>query len=57
MSVGDGKFTLIQKAREFTLVPWRPTLEKQVGKEVAGMMRSTGSISWTIGRSRGLGID
>lgn len=57
VSVGDGKFALIQKAREFTLVPWRPTLEKQVGKEVAGIMRSTGSISWTIGRSRGLGID
>lgn len=57
LSVGDVKFALIQKAREFTLVPWRPTLEKQVGKEVAGIMRGTGSISWTVGRSRGLGID
>lgn len=43
-------------SREFTLVPWRPVLEKAIGKPVAGVMRDAGSISWTIGRDRGLCI-
>ena len=53
--IGDAKFALIEKSREFTLVPWRPVLERQIGKHVSGVMRE-GGVSWTIGRSRGLGI-
>ena len=53
--VGDTKFAVVEKSREFTLVPWRPVLEREVGKQVAGIMRE-GGVSWTIGRSRGLGI-
>ena len=49
--VGDSKFALIEKSREFTLVPWRPVLERAVGKQVSGIMRK-GGISWTIGRGR-----
>lgn len=48
----SGRFALIEKSREFTLVPWRPVLESQVGKSVSGMMRGEG-ISWAIGRGRG----
>lgn len=47
-----GRYALIEKSREFTLVPWRPALEAQVGKPVSGLMRESG-ISWTIGRQRG----
>ena len=46
----SGRFALIEKAHEFTLVPWRPTLERQIGKQVGGIMRE-GGISWQIGRS------
>jgi type IV secretory pathway VirD2 relaxase len=46
-----GRYALIEKSREFTLVPWRPVLERQVGKAVAGMMRGDG-INWDIGRGR-----
>jgi type IV secretory pathway VirD2 relaxase len=53
--VGDSKFAVIEKSREFTLVPWRPVLERQLGKQVSGIIRESG-VSWTIGRSRGLGI-
>ena len=49
--VGDSKFAVIEKSREFTLVPWRPVLERAVGKSVSGVMRE-GGISWTIGRER-----
>src|SRR6185369_11802787 len=47
----SGRYALIQKSREFTLVPWRPALESQIGKPVAGIMRGDG-ISWTFGRQR-----
>ncbi|API57889.1 conjugal transfer protein TraI [Tardibacter chloracetimidivorans] len=47
----SGRFALIERARDFTLVPWRPVLERQVGKSVAGLMRGDG-ISWSIGRGR-----
>jgi type IV secretory pathway VirD2 relaxase len=47
----SGRFGLVERARDFTLVPWRPVLEHQVGKAVAGVLRS-GGISWSIGRGR-----
>jgi len=53
----SGKHALIERSWDFTLVPWRPTLEKQIGKAVSGLMRTDG-INWTIGRGRGgLGIN
>src|ERR1700730_13620087 len=39
----------------FSLVPWRPVLENQVGREVRGLMRG-GDISWELGRQRGIDI-
>jgi hypothetical protein len=52
VQVGGSKFALIETSREFTLVPWRPVLEKQIGRHVSGIDRG-GAISWTIGRGRG----
>jgi len=48
----SGRFAFIEKSREFTLVPWRPVLERQIGSPVSGIMRGDG-ISWSIGRGRG----
>ncbi|WP_066810223.1 relaxase/mobilization nuclease RlxS [Sphingomonas asaccharolytica] len=47
----SGRFALVERSREFALVPWRPALEKQLGNEVAGIMRTDG-INWRFGRSR-----
>jgi Protein of unknown function (DUF3363) len=52
IDLAQGRFALIEKSREFTLVPWRDVLEKQIGKQVGGIMRESG-VSWTIGRGRG----
>jgi type IV secretory pathway VirD2 relaxase len=52
VDLAQGRFALIEKSREFTLVPWRNLLEKQIGKQVGGIMRESG-VSWTIGRGRG----
>lgn len=51
VQVGSSKFAVIEKSKEFTLVPWRPVLEKQVGRHVSGIERA-GAISWTFGRQR-----
>ena len=47
----SGRHALIEKSREFTLVPWRPVLGRHVGKSVFGRARGDG-VSWTIGRGR-----
>ncbi|ROT95379.1 DUF3363 domain-containing protein [Altererythrobacter sp. FM1] len=52
IELASGRFALIEKSREFTLVPWRPVLNRHVGKQVTGIMRGDG-INWTIGRQRG----
>ena len=51
----SGKFAIVEKSREFTLVPWRPVLEQQIGKPVRGIVRGE-SVSWMLGRSRGPSI-
>jgi type IV secretory pathway VirD2 relaxase len=55
VDLATGRFALIENAREFTLVPWRPVLDRHVGKSVNGIMRGE-TISWTIGRRRGPSI-
>ncbi len=47
----SGRYALIEKSREFTLVPWRPVLERSRGREVSGIVRGD-TILWTIGRQR-----
>ena len=51
----SGKFAIVERARDFTLVPWRPVLERELGKSVRGIVRGD-TVSWTIGRSRGPAI-
>ncbi|GAA4824145.1 relaxase/mobilization nuclease RlxS [Sphingosinicella ginsenosidimutans] len=52
LELTSGRFALVERAHDFTLVPWRPVLEPHVGKAVSGILRTEG-ISWTIGRGRG----
>jgi len=47
----SGRFAVVEKSREFTLVPWRSVLAKQLGNQVGGIMRSDG-VSWQFGRGR-----
>jgi len=42
---------MVEKSKEFTLVPWRPVLENQLGKTASGIMRADG-VSWRFGRGR-----
>ena len=47
----SGRFALIEKSRDFTLVPWEKVLDRQVGKSVSGIMRGDGT-NWSFGRGR-----
>ncbi|WP_448140409.1 DUF3363 domain-containing protein [Sphingopyxis fribergensis] len=51
IALHSGSYGVVERARDFTLVPWRAVLEPQVGKPVAGIMRDTG-VSWSLGRQR-----
>ncbi len=51
LDLASGRFAVIEKSREFTLVPWRPVLERNLGKQVSGIARGE-TISWTLGRQR-----
>ncbi len=55
LELASGKFSVIENSREFSLVPWREVLEKNIGKQVSGIVRGD-DIDWEIGRRRGLGI-
>src|SRR6266849_4351363 len=53
VQLSSGKFALVENAHEFTLVPWRPVIENRLGREVVGVVQG-GSVSWQLGRNRGL---
>ncbi|MGQ0682913.1 DUF3363 domain-containing protein [Bradyrhizobium sp.] len=55
VQLSSGKFALVENAREFTLVPWRPVIESRLGREVVGTVQG-GSVSWQFGRKLGLGL-
>nr|WP_316628634.1 DUF3363 domain-containing protein [uncultured Brevundimonas sp.] len=55
VQLSSGKFAVVEQSHEFTLVPWRPVIDRQLGKEVMGVVQG-GSVSWQLGRARGLGL-
>jgi len=52
VDTSSGSYALVERSREFSLVPWRPELERAIGREISGRIRSSGGISWTLGRER-----
>lgn len=56
VQLASGKFAMVEHALEFQLVPWRPVIENQLAREVAGVMRDGGGIEWKVGRSLGIGL-
>lgn len=55
VQLSSGKFAVVEKSHDFSLVPWRPVVDRQLGREVAGIVHS-GSVTWQLGRQRGLGL-
>ncbi|MBN9511063.1 MAG: DUF3363 domain-containing protein [Alphaproteobacteria bacterium] len=56
VALASGRFAMIDDGLGFQLVPWRPALEKNLGREVRGVMAPGGGVDWNHGRKHGLGI-
>ncbi len=56
VTLSSGRFAMIDNGMGFQLVPWRPALEQQLGKQVAGVTSPGGGIDWSFGLKRGLGL-
>jgi len=56
VTLASGRFAMIDDGLGFQLVPWRPALEQQLGKQVSGVVMAGGSMDWNLGRKRGLGL-
>lgn len=47
----SGKYAVIEKSKEFTLVPWRETMDRNLGRTLKGTIgRQT--ISWALSKGR-----
>jgi len=55
IQLSSGKFAVVEQSHEFTLVPWRPVIDRQLGREITGVVQGS-SVSWNLGRQRGLGL-
>ncbi|WP_291078162.1 DUF3363 domain-containing protein [Hyphomonas sp.] len=49
----SGQYALIERAKDFTLVPWRQVMERNLGKSVTGIVRGS-QISWHLSRGRSI---
>jgi type IV secretory pathway VirD2 relaxase len=56
VTLASGRFAMIDDGLGFQLVPWRPALEQQLGKQISGVMSAGGAVDWSLGRKRGLSI-
>ena len=56
IKLASGRFAMIEHAHRFELVPWKPSLDRHLGEQVMGTIKSGGGIEWTLGRSRGISI-
>ena len=56
LTLASGRFAMIDDGLGFQLVPWSPSLERQIGQHVSGVSRGTGGVDWSFGRNRGLGM-
>ena len=55
VQLSSGKFAVVEQSHEFTLVPWRPVIDRQLGRAVSGVVQGD-SVSWQLGRQRDIGI-
>jgi hypothetical protein len=49
----SGKFGVIERSKDFTLVPWRPVMQKRLGLSIVGKI-GAGGISWDVTGRKGL---
>jgi len=53
--LASGRYAVLDNGKGFSLVPWKPIIEKRLGQQMAATLRG-GGVSWEIGRMRGDGV-
>ncbi|TIU71317.1 MAG: DUF3363 domain-containing protein, partial [Mesorhizobium sp.] len=56
LSLASGRFAMIDEGLGFSLVPWSPSLGKQLGNHISGVSRGHSGVDWNFGRKRGIGL-
>jgi hypothetical protein len=56
LTLASGRFAMIDDGLGFQLVPWRPALDQNLGRQVSGVMLAGGRVDWSFGRKRGLAL-
>lgn len=56
LDLASGRFAMIDNGLGFELVPWKPSLERDLARQVSGVMLPGGGIDWAAGRKRSLGV-
>ena len=56
LTLASGRFAMVDDGLGFSLVPWKPELERQLGHHVCGVALPGGGVAWELGRGRGLGL-
>lgn len=51
----SGRFAMLDDGLGFSLVPWRPAIERQLGRTLSAVVRG-GTTRWDLGRQRGLSL-
>jgi hypothetical protein len=54
VQLSSGKFAIVEKSHEFTLVPWRPVIDRQLGQRWRASFRVALEV-WQLGRQRDWG--
>jgi type IV secretory pathway VirD2 relaxase len=54
MMLASGRFAMIDDGLGFQLVPWSPSLQRNLGKHVSGVARADGGVDWNFVVKRGL---
>ncbi|ASL40351.1 MULTISPECIES: VirD2 family relaxase/mobilization nuclease [Acetobacteraceae] len=56
LALASGRYAMIDNGLGFQLVPWTPSLEKQICNAVSGVAKSNASIAWEFSQRREAGI-
>ena len=55
ITLASGRFAMLDGATGFSLVPWRPVIEKRLGQSMNAVVQGE-FVSWEFGRRRGLSL-
>jgi type IV secretory pathway VirD2 relaxase len=51
----SGRFAILDDGVGFSLLPWRPVIEKRIGQQLSAVIQGS-RVSWALGRSRTLSL-